>query len=271
MWKNNRKVCVMAQKGYVMSDELTNKLRKIYDILFSVLLIVTGIALAAACIQIYRSGDRPFSPESISQHFHANSLLIYGTVIGIFFSFLLDIVLPRKKNAPKAVIHEDVRLARQLRKGAPTGSYAEHANKEHKLRRRYGLLTVLVFILLMIYPAVYFSDLAHFTVVSLNRDVTVSLAVVLIPGIIGLGLCLLCSQLWSKSYLRELSVCKEAIKSGSVSTDGQKPRRGLPVGILRVIISIVAIVFIVAGIFNGGASDVLLKAIAICTECIGLG
>jgi hypothetical protein len=43
MWKNNRKVCVMAQKGYVMSDELTNKLRKIYDILFSVLLIVTGI------------------------------------------------------------------------------------------------------------------------------------------------------------------------------------------------------------------------------------
>ncbi len=39
----------------------------------------------------------------------------------------------------------------------------------------------------------------------------------------------------------------------------------------RVSIGIVAVSFIIAGITNGGANDVLLKAINICTECIGLG
>nr|WP_251616997.1 CD1871A family CXXC motif-containing protein [Pumilibacter muris] len=32
-----------------------------------------------------------------------------------------------------------------------------------------------------------------------------------------------------------------------------------------------AVSFIIAGIFNGGARDVLIKAVNICTECIGLG
>ncbi len=39
----------------------------------------------------------------------------------------------------------------------------------------------------------------------------------------------------------------------------------------RASIAIVSISFIIAGITNGGANDVLLKAINICTECIGLG
>ena len=40
---------------------------------------------------------------------------------------------------------------------------------------------------------------------------------------------------------------------------------------VRVAIGVVAIVFIVIGIANGGMADVLGKAINICTQCIGLG
>ena len=39
----------------------------------------------------------------------------------------------------------------------------------------------------------------------------------------------------------------------------------------RGIVLVAAITFIVVGIVNGGASDVFIKAINICTECIGLG
>lgn len=39
----------------------------------------------------------------------------------------------------------------------------------------------------------------------------------------------------------------------------------------RGILLLAAIVFILLGVMNGGARDVLYKAIAICTECIGLG
>ena len=41
--------------------------------------------------------------------------------------------------------------------------------------------------------------------------------------------------------------------------------------IIRIIVLILAVVLIIAGIYNGSMRDVLYKAIKICTECIGLG
>lgn len=43
------------------------------------------------------------------------------------------------------------------------------------------------------------------------------------------------------------------------------------VWIIRAIVFVIAITFIILGVFNGGVRDVLIKAINICTECIGLG
>ena len=254
-----------------MSQDTSRKLRRIYDILITILLILSGIALATACIQIYRSGDRPFSPASIAQHFLPISSLIYGTGITVVFGLVLDLILPRDNGRAKPLIFDDVRLDRQLHKGEPTDSYAENALKERKLRRRYVAVTAIVFALLMIYPAIYFTNIDHFTVTALNHDVIVSLAIALIPGIISLGLCLLCKYLCAKSYHRELAICKDAAKAGSVSHKTPDTNKKFPLNSLRLMIGIVAIVFIITGIFNGGASDVLLKAIAICTECIGLG
>lgn len=39
----------------------------------------------------------------------------------------------------------------------------------------------------------------------------------------------------------------------------------------RLVLLAAAVVLIIFGIFNGGMRDVLVKAINICTECIGLG
>ena len=41
--------------------------------------------------------------------------------------------------------------------------------------------------------------------------------------------------------------------------------------ICQLCIVVIAVVFIVVGVFNGGADDTLQKAVNICTECIGLG
>ena len=42
-------------------------------------------------------------------------------------------------------------------------------------------------------------------------------------------------------------------------------------GKLRTALYAVALALIIAGVMNGGMRDVLIKAINICTECIGLG
>lgn len=51
--------------------------------------------------------------------------------------------------------------------------------------------------------------------------------------------------------------------------DREMPERGK--NILRSVIVCAAVLLILLGITNGGLWDVLVKAINICTECIGLG
>ena len=40
---------------------------------------------------------------------------------------------------------------------------------------------------------------------------------------------------------------------------------------VRGVVFVIAVALIIAGVLNGGARDVLVKAINICTECIGIG
>lgn len=42
-------------------------------------------------------------------------------------------------------------------------------------------------------------------------------------------------------------------------------------GVARIAILCLGVLFIILGVMNGGSRDVLVKAINICTECIGLG
>ncbi len=48
-------------------------------------------------------------------------------------------------------------------------------------------------------------------------------------------------------------------------TEGRSKR------ILRICLYAAAVILLVLGVLNGGLKDVLIKAINICTECIGLG
>lgn len=47
--------------------------------------------------------------------------------------------------------------------------------------------------------------------------------------------------------------------------------KSLTVMCSKIAVGAIAVAFIVIGITNGGAGDVLAKAIALCTECVGLG
>ena len=58
----------------------------------------------------------------------------------------------------------------------------------------------------------------------------------------------------------------EMKKRTKPATNGIKP-----VTIVRLAILVIAIAFIIIGIVNGSARDVLFKAVTICTECVGLG
>ncbi len=68
---------------------------------------------------------------------------------------------------------------------------------------------------------------------------------------------------------------------GVKNEDSEQPARGSRIrceqtalkrpALLQAVIVVVAVILIIAGISNGGARDVLVKAVTICSECIGLG
>ena len=70
-----------------------------------------------------------------------------------------------------------------------------------------------------------------------------------------------------RSCLREA----EALRGQPTGKPAPLQEKPFPASVLRADLYAAAIVFIVLGVMNGGLYDVLVKAINICTECIGLG
>ena len=66
---------------------------------------------------------------------------------------------------------------------------------------------------------------------------------------------------------------KDPAAGKPIAQPGQVRQKAEPGNLRRVraVLAAAAVLFIIAGILNGSAYDVLVKAIHICTECVGLG
>ena len=87
---------------------------------------------------------------------------------------------------------------------------------------------------------------------------------------IGLAFILLmAAEQWNfRLLMKELELRRSAPKR---KPDAAAPEKTTGRNVIRVIIAAAAVALIVLGVMNGGMFDVLVKAINICTECIGLG
>ena len=83
---------------------------------------------------------------------------------------------------------------------------------------------------------------------------------------------LLAARECRRSMVREINLIRSApLRATAGCVDVEEPGKNTPTAILRCVLYVLAFVLILLGIRNGGMQDVLIKAINICTECIGLG
>ena len=76
------------------------------------------------------------------------------------------------------------------------------------------------------------------------------------------------------SVKRQMPFIKDLTAGQKTVTNAQiidEKKELFTINIIRLAILAVSVAFIIVGVFNGGMRDVLIKAINICTECIGLG
>lgn len=97
---------------------------------------------------------------------------------------------------------------------------------------------------------------------------TLMLASCLLHGLVSIGADNAGGALSAEKCQRRMKSCAATVPEKN--KEGQeKAKRNWPV--VQIGLGVTAVVFIVLGVMNRGWYDVLVKAINICTECIGLG
>lgn len=267
-----------------MSPDTRKTVHRIYGAVLSLLILVLGVCFILSCIDIYRSGDRPFSPESIGAHFRAIRIPVLFTVLLVFGGIVLSVALPTEREKPKAVRDGERTLCR-MQARVP----ASVPTREPHLRRILRTVTALLTVLLAVYPAVYLGTEENFTLADLNGSVRSAAVTVLVPTAIAFALAVLCTYLCAASVRRETAAYQSAVAeqkqrgnaAESVPAPAPTAKDRLRAAfrtketavrfVFRAVILVAAVLLIVLGILNGGIDDVLGKAALICTECIGLG
>ena len=86
-----------------MTKEKMKQIHLIYSIVLSVMLCIAGICLMVACVGTYRSGDQPFSRQSVAAAFSPIAVPVLLCLGLIIIGFLLDLFLPKngKKSSQK--------------------------------------------------------------------------------------------------------------------------------------------------------------------------
>ena len=260
-----------------MSEQTKKKIKLIYTSLLSVLLIITGILLVAACVSIYRLGDRPFTVENISNAFSKIAIPVWITVGAVVVGAVLALVFPEKERRLKAKSERKVTLSRMLcrldRESTPYELISK-IEKEENLRKSLRISAICLSVIALIPALIYSLNLKNFTA-DYNVSVIAACTLLLPCSLIAAGIFVVYLFLEDASYLREIDIVKTALAEHgakpSEKKDMTEPDHRRTVWGLRIAIAAVSLVFIVLGILNGGMADVLAKAAAICTECIGLG
>ena len=261
-----------------MSQKTIQYIRKVYAVVLSCMLIVTGILLMIACVNIYRIGDRPFTPTNISAAFSKIAIPVWITVALIVLRVLAKPVLSMDKGNPKAIKDNKITLAR-LQKKINIEACDENTQillqKEEKLRRILRVVTVALITVAETPAVVYAFDFSHFSA-DYNASVVAACLWILPCTFVAMGIYVAFMYIENASVERQLKYVKSAIaqaKCAPAINETKEDRNHNPKIIMgiRIALLALALVLIVAGIFNGGMADVLSKAINICTECIGLG
>ena len=125
---------------------------------------------------------------------------------------------------------------------------------------------------------VYLINPAHFADQNNINGEVINAVLFVLPWVIGAFVCALGVFAFENYALdKRLDLVKKAVAANAKNlqkpqeqsaalSENKKLLTGLRIGLLAV-----GVALFVIGIFNGGLNDVLIKAINICTECIGLG
>ena len=259
---------------------------RVYLIIQTVLCVGVAVLLCLSVIRLYGDGVAAressnalawiFTPERIAAQFARIALPFFGAVGFMIAGLVLGI-----KDPSVQVPVNEIERTRDLL-AARVHDTTDEIRKERLLQKRFLWIGWILFGLCMIPVLLYVIDPGHFPPDDLEHMFSSLLLGILPWTALGLGCVLLFSALRGRSMGREVELLKgcraesdtavaeqETVEVPSDGPDDRRKRR--VVMWVRIIVLAAAAAMIVAGALNGSLRDVLVKAINLCTECVGLG
>lgn len=259
------------------------KIRPIYAIFLSVFIVAVGLAVICVAAEIYYSGDG-YSRELVADRLLGLSIPVAFLIAAI----ILGSVFPLYEVGARRSAETAVRL---LERKLPVGGDGEAYAAAQRAYARNGLIRNIVWgAALCVALAAAIAMLccligAAGSTVDKVSDVVFGIVGNILPWIVAAFSALVAAAIASGILAaRQLEAMKAMIKTGNgrarivpcaacAAVEKAKAVWDNPITVwaVRGCLLVVSAVFIIAGICNGGAYDVLIKAINICQECIGLG
>lgn len=253
-----------------MTEKQKALIHRIYGVVLSAALAVAGVLLMVGCVQIYRSGAKPFTPESVAATFSGIALPVYVCVGLIFLGFALDGFLPQEKKAPKVQRQPEVILQRLHRKLG--GNVSQAILKEQRSRKLHRVITLGLLVAGSAAFLCYGANPANFHQSEITESMQKAMYVLLPCMAVPFGYGIFTAFYAKASMEREIVLAKEsASQAPNCETREPAPAGEGRINAIRWAILCFGLVIALYGLFAGGTNDVLTKAINICTECVGLG
>ena len=265
--------------------EKMKSIRLVYAIAFSVLTAVVAALFIAQVLIVYNSGaEQLFTREIVGEKLLEILAPCILWVLAVIGGVVLWNIHPEEQ--AKLVGKKDVqRTIQGLQRRLPDAldgegqALVQQANQWKKYRLFAWIAYAAVCLAGVIVCTVYLVNPNHFTSADITGEVTAAVLTVL-PWVIAAFVCAIGIFAFEEYALeQQLAIVKKAVVANAknlkkaVETieqpsllENKKVIAGVRIGLL-----IVGVTLFVIGIFNGGLNDVLIKAINICTECIGLG
>ena len=231
--------------------------------------------LAWQCLDIYLTGNSAANLDDKGLHiqsvYRAQDVIQRLSGLGIWVMGYMAVLLaacfllPEKAGAGKGLPMEPdnrLRLMKQRLTELP-----EEARKEVELRKKISFAAGGVVVLCAGLCLVYLMNRENF--VSWDLEMVMGQMLLhTLPWIVAAFCAVIgASTLCRRSMEREIGILKGC--KGTAAAEPSQKKSPLPY--VRMALYALALILIVLGIRNGGMRDVLIKAINICTECIGLG
>ncbi len=280
-----------------MQEKTCKTVRLCYGIALSLMTAVTGALFIWQTLDIYLSGgSRPFTREIVLERLNRIAPAFWIWVVMVAVGFIIwEVFAVSYKRTP---LKDDCYALRRLKKRVPE-KVGESGLASLKAVKRGELINLIVKLCAaalclagVAYGIAYLATASNFPKTDVNGEM-LNMAAHLAPCVFA-ALLILCgvTLYLSISAKKQLPHVKQLIASAkadekngveAVYVTGNTAVADLYgrwkalsnhkyfiLGV-RIVIAVFAVTFIILGIVNGNMRAILIKAINICTECIGLG